>query len=60
MEPRAQQRIYALRAEPLRELNEWLERYRRNWDERMDRPDELIGELKHKEEGRRNGRRKKR
>jgi DNA-binding transcriptional ArsR family regulator len=36
VEPRAQQRLYRLRAEPLRELNRWLERYRRIWGERMD------------------------
>ena len=59
-EPRAQQRLYGLRAEPLRELNEWLERYRRIWDERMDQLDELIEELKNKEEEKANGRRKKR
>jgi DNA-binding transcriptional ArsR family regulator len=33
-EPRAQQRLYGLRAQPLRELNAWLERYRHIWDER--------------------------
>jgi DNA-binding transcriptional ArsR family regulator len=59
VEPRAQQRLYGLRAEPLRELNEWLERYRLIWDERMDQLDELIEELK-KEEEKPNGRRKKR
>src|SRR5262249_55075427 len=35
VEPRAQQRLYGLRPEPLRELNGWLERYRSIWDERM-------------------------
>ena len=45
VEPRAQQRLYGLRAEPLRELNAWLERYRRLWEERMDQLDELIEEL---------------
>src|SRR5688572_33481345 len=29
VQPRAQQRLYALSPGPLRELNEWLERYRR-------------------------------
>jgi DNA-binding transcriptional ArsR family regulator len=46
VEPRAQQRLYGLRAQPLRELNEWLDRYRRIWDERMDQLGELIEELK--------------
>ena len=43
--PRAQQRLYGLRSQPLRELDEWLERYRRIWDERLDRLDELVDEL---------------
>lgn len=60
VEPRAQQRLYALRAEPLRELNEWLERYRRIWDERLDQLDELIEELKDKRRGERDGRKHKR
>jgi DNA-binding transcriptional ArsR family regulator len=34
--PRAQQRIYALRAQPLRELDAWLEPYRRIWNARLD------------------------
>jgi DNA-binding transcriptional ArsR family regulator len=45
VESRAQQRLYALRPEPLRELNAWLERYREIWDERMDRLDALVEEL---------------
>ena len=45
VEPRAQQRLYGLRPEPLRELSGWLERYRRVWDERLDRLDELVEEL---------------
>jgi DNA-binding transcriptional ArsR family regulator len=59
VEPRAQQRLYRLRAEPLRELNAWLERYRRIWDERMDQLDALIEELKDKRRGERDGRKKK-
>jgi DNA-binding transcriptional ArsR family regulator len=55
VEPRAQQRLYGLRAEGLRELNEWLERYRHVWGERMDQLDELIEVLK-----KRDARRKKR
>ncbi|MBK9071124.1 MAG: winged helix-turn-helix transcriptional regulator [Myxococcales bacterium] len=49
VEARAQQRLYALRAEPLREMNDWLERYRRIWDERMDALDVVVQELKAKE-----------
>lgn len=37
--PVAQQRIYALRPEPLKELDAWLEQFRRSWDDRYDRYD---------------------
>ena len=47
--PLAQQRIYALRPEPLKELEEWVQRYKRIWDERMDRLDEIVAEVKRKE-----------
>ena len=43
--PLAQQRIYALRAEPLKELDDWLERYRRLWDERFEQLDDVIRDL---------------
>jgi DNA-binding transcriptional ArsR family regulator len=49
VEPRAQQRLYELRAKPLRELHDWLERYRKVWDARFDALDGLIEELKEKE-----------
>ncbi|WP_344805283.1 ArsR/SmtB family transcription factor [Microlunatus ginsengisoli] len=34
--PQAQRRYYRLRPEPLRELDAWLEPYRRAWAERLD------------------------
>lgn len=43
--PLAQQRIYGLRAEPLRELDTWLERYRRLWDERFEQLDLVLRDL---------------
>jgi DNA-binding transcriptional ArsR family regulator len=49
VQPRAQQRIYELRAKPLRELHGWLERYRRVWEERFEELDELVEELSKKE-----------
>ncbi len=49
VEPRAQQRLYELRPQPLREIHDWLERYRQLWDERFDELDQLIEELKAKE-----------
>jgi DNA-binding transcriptional ArsR family regulator len=48
MEPRAQQRLYSLRAEPLKQLYEWLDRYRHIWEERFEALDEIVGELKRK------------
>ena len=50
MEPRAQQRLYSLRAEPLKQLHDWLDRYRHIWDERFESLDELVEELKQKEQ----------
>lgn len=45
VEAQAQQRVYELRAAPLRALGDWLERYRRIWDVRFDALDELVVEL---------------
>jgi DNA-binding transcriptional ArsR family regulator len=55
VEPRAQQRVYELRAKPLRLLHDWLERYRAVWDVRFEALDELLDELegtKEKSDGR--------
>lgn len=41
----AQQRLYGLRPEPLRELDRWLERYRSIWEERLDELESLASEL---------------
>src|ERR671911_2696083 len=49
VQPRAQQRLYELRAQPLRQLHDWIERYRQLWDARFEELDELIAELKAKE-----------
>ena len=43
--PVAQQRIYALRPEPLRELDGWLQRYRQRLDEQFERLDDMLLEL---------------
>ncbi|MGE5183176.1 MAG: ArsR/SmtB family transcription factor [Acidobacteriota bacterium] len=45
VQPRAQQRLYELRPQALRKLHDWLERYRRVWDERFGQLDELVEEL---------------
>lgn len=44
----AQQRLYALRPEPLRDLNEWIERFRALWDAHYDRLDDYLEKLKKK------------
>ena len=52
VEPRANQRLYELRPQPLRELHAWLERFRDLWDARFEELDALIEELKRPERGR--------
>ncbi len=37
MRPDGQRRLYALRPEPFRELDAWLDGYRRLWEARLDR-----------------------
>jgi DNA-binding transcriptional ArsR family regulator len=58
VEPRAQQRLYELRPQPLRRLHGWLERYRRIWEERFEELDELVEELKKEEKSDEHRRRK--
>src|SRR5271156_4778556 len=48
----AQRRIYALRPAPLKELEVWIERYRRVWEANFQRLDGVLGELKAKEKRR--------
>jgi DNA-binding transcriptional ArsR family regulator len=50
MEPRGQQRFYKLRAEPLKQLHDWLDTYRHIWEERFEALDEIVEELKQKEQ----------
>jgi DNA-binding transcriptional ArsR family regulator len=50
MEPRAQQRFYKLRAEPLKRLQEWLDRYRHIWEERFEELDKVVEDLERKEQ----------
>jgi DNA-binding transcriptional ArsR family regulator len=56
VQPRAQQRLYELRPQPIRELHDWLKRYRALWDARFAELDDLIEEIKLKEkaDGRKN------
>src|SRR5690242_7283038 len=41
----AQRRQCRLEAGPLKEVAEWTERYRRLWEERLDRLDEYVQQL---------------
>jgi DNA-binding transcriptional ArsR family regulator len=47
----AQRRIYALRPAPLQELEVWLERFRRLWEDNFQRLDAVLEELKTSELG---------
>ena len=48
----AQWRLCTLTARPLKDAVEWLERYRRFWEESFDRLDKYLKELKRKEKTR--------
>ena len=49
MRPTAQKRIYALKAKPFKDLDSWLGSYRVLWDEKFDRLDDYLAELKKEE-----------
>jgi DNA-binding transcriptional ArsR family regulator len=49
VEPRAQQRLYGLRAHSLRQLHNWLDRYRHIWEERFEQLDDLLEQIKRQE-----------
>lgn len=59
VEPRAQQRVYELKAKPLRDLHEWLERYRKVWDARFEALDDVLAELEATTKEKPHGRRKR-
>jgi DNA-binding transcriptional ArsR family regulator len=42
-------RLYRLDHEHLRPLHDWLEKYERYWNERLDRVDDYLSELQRKE-----------
>lgn len=41
----AQRRVYSVRAEPLRELEEWLQPYRELWSTSLDALERHLGEI---------------
>jgi len=45
----AQWRPCRLEARPLKEVADWIEHYRRHWDERLDRLDDYLREIQMKE-----------
>src|SRR3972149_4004710 len=45
------QRIYRLNGPSLRPIYDWVKNYERSWNERIEALDELLEELKEKEEG---------
>jgi DNA-binding transcriptional ArsR family regulator len=48
---RGRQRIYRLNGGSLKPIHDWVSRYEEAWNERFDRLDEVVQELKEKEEG---------
>jgi len=47
---KAQWRPCRLDAAPLKDVADWIERYRRHWEERFDRLDEFLRELQTEEQ----------
>jgi DNA-binding transcriptional ArsR family regulator len=45
------QRVYRLNGRPLQPIHDWVREYERTWSERFDSLDELLEELKEKEQG---------
>jgi DNA-binding transcriptional ArsR family regulator len=49
VQPEAQRRWYHLNPDPLRELDRWLDAYRKSWSERYTRLDEYLQTFQSKE-----------
>jgi DNA-binding transcriptional ArsR family regulator len=43
-------RLYRLEPAPLRPMHDWLSKFERTWNERLDRMDDYLHELQHKGE----------
>lgn len=48
--PEGARRLYAVDSGPLREVDEWLERFRRSWEESFEKLDRVLEKMKEKEE----------
>ena len=46
--PVGARRLYAIDSAPLQEVDDWLERFRRDWEESYDRLDDVLEEMKEK------------
>jgi hypothetical protein len=44
-------RLYRLNADALKPIHDWVKHYERFWAERFDRLDDVLEDLKQKEEG---------
>jgi DNA-binding transcriptional ArsR family regulator len=44
------QRMYRLNGQPLKPIHDWVKKYEETWTERFEVLDELLAELKHKEQ----------
>jgi DNA-binding transcriptional ArsR family regulator len=49
--PVGARRLYAVDPVPLKEVDEWLEPFRRSWSESYEKLDDLLEKLKKKEKG---------
>ena len=45
------QRLYRLNGNALKPIHDWVKEYERTWSERFDRLDDVLDDLKQKEEG---------
>jgi DNA-binding transcriptional ArsR family regulator len=45
------QRLYRLNGQALKPIHDWVKSYERSWSERFDQLDDVLEELKRKEEG---------
>jgi DNA-binding transcriptional ArsR family regulator len=53
VQPIANRRYYKLKAEPLKEMNEWVQSFQKLWEDRFDRLDDYLQELQRKEKNKR-------
>jgi DNA-binding transcriptional ArsR family regulator len=50
VQPQANKRIYKLRPEPFKEMDVWLETYRRMWEERFDKLEAYLKKLQEQQQ----------